>query len=448
MKNEEQKVEEKNEEDNGNFINNDILEENNVILEENEENNGILKEYQNCDLRNECNNRTYLKDENISINEYLLYLPFLDPLKKILNSIKLLIELFKVEKTIFYREIMEIYKKVTSEKNDLTLREIKENIERLKSLRIDIVSFRSEDENSIFIDFLKILCNNEEGINYVFGKTNEEIKALSEFVGESENSKIQIKDIQDFMNVSNFFENIKALKSNTDLLLIHEFKSAFITTPSFGNSFRNYLNNFGEIKNVYEEYLDKPEVSRKKIEQILKYSNIEIAFDNSTRLIQIDGVYTDILGVDRTFNKNDLQELHDRALLFSSKIFGNISDNVIDKIEEKKKNSKIFVEIVENINILVNYLTSLYIKGYPNLLKEKILIKDSKATKENMEIKNVIKHYKEITNLLEESQTEAYKEKPLIRLLYGQQFYDIYNYLNNINKNIDIISLLKKLLIK
>ena len=446
VKKEEQKEEEKNEEDNGNLLNNEILEENNVILEENdEENNGILKEYSNYDLRNKFNNRTYLKEENISINEYLLYLPFLEPLKRILNSIKLLIELFKVKKTIFYREIMEIYKKVTSNKNDLTLREITENIKRLKNLRIDIVSFKSEDENSIFIDFLKILCNNEEGINYVFGKTNEEIKALSEFVGESENSKIQIKDLQDFMNVSNFFESIKALKSDTDRLLIDEFKTAFITTPSFGNSFRNYLNNFGEIKNVYEEYLDKPEVSRKKIEQILKYSNIEIAFDNTTRLLQINGVYTDILGVDRIFNKNDLQELHDRALLFSSKIFGNISDNVIDKIEEKKKNSKIFVEIVENINILVNYLTSLYIKGYPKLLKEKILIKDSKATKENMEIKNVIKHYKEITNLLEESQTEAYKEKSLIRLLYGQQFYDIYNYLNNKNKNIDIISLLKKL---
>ena len=446
VKNEEQKEEEKNEEDNGNLLNNEILEENNIILEEiNEDNNGILKEYQDNDLRNKFNNKIYLKDENISIKEYFLYLPFLEPLKKILISIKLLIELFKVGRTIFYREIMEIYKKITSDKNDLTLREIRENIKRLKYLGIDIVSFKREDENSIFIDFLKILCNNEEGINYVFDKTNEEIKALSEFVGESENSKIQIKDIQDFMNVSNFFDSIKALKSDTDQLLIDEFKSAFISTPAFGNSFRNYLNNFGEIKNVYEEYLDKPEVSRKKIEQILKYSNIEIAFDNATRLLQINGVYTDILGVDRTFNKNDLQELHDRALLFSSKIFGNISDNTIDKIEEKEKNSKIFVEIVENIHILVNYLTSLYIKGYPNLLKEKILIKDSQATKDNMEIKDVIKHYKEITNLLEESQTEAYKEKPLIRLLYGQQFYDIYNYLNNKNKNIDIISLLKKL---
>lgn len=65
-----------------------------------------------------------------------------------------------------------------------------------------------------------------------------------------------------------FFELIKILgkeSDNNDFSLIEEFKSAFDTMPSFGNSFRNYLNNYRKIKNVYEEYLDKPEVSRKKM---------------------------------------------------------------------------------------------------------------------------------------------------------------------------------------
>ena len=122
------------------------------------------------------------------------------------------------------------------------------------------------------------MCNNEEGIKFAFGKTNEEIRALSEFVGESENSKIQIKDIQDFMNVCNFFDSIKALNVEFDYQLINEFKNAFLTMPSFGNSFRNYLNNFREIKNVYEEYLDRPEVSRKKIEQIFYKSLTHFLF--------------------------------------------------------------------------------------------------------------------------------------------------------------------------
>ena len=56
-----------------------------------------------------------------------------------------------------------------------------------------------------------------------------------------------------------------------------------------------------------------------------------------------------------SFNVEVFSKLHEKIVgtqLFGidiiSKIFGNISDNVIDKIEEKKKNSKIFVEIVEN----------------------------------------------------------------------------------------------------
>ena len=61
------------------------------------------------------------------------------------------------------------------------------------------------------------------------------------------------------------------------------------------------------------------------------------------------------------------------------------------------------------------------------------------------EIKDIIKYYKELTNNLENAQTEAYKEKELIRLIYGQQFYDLFNYFINSNRNIDIMPLLKKI---
>ena len=37
--------------------------------------------------------------------------------------------------------------------------------------------------------------------------------------------------------------------------------------------------------------------------------------------------------------------------------------------KEKEKNSEIFVNIFENIELLKNYLNSLYIKGYLNSLE-------------------------------------------------------------------------------
>ena len=415
---------------------------------------------QNNNMKNNVNNKDINK--NMGFNKILsmdisnkyekdfIYLAFLEPLIKVLNSIKLLINLFEVKKTKFYDEINKYSSEINLNTNMITLIKIKEIIYFLKNLNligINIASFNENDNITILVDFLTIVYNNEEGIKFAFNKTNEEIRALSEFVGESENSKIQIRDIQDFMNVCNFFESIKAMNVNSDIRLIEEFKAAFISMNTFGTSFRNFLTNFKEIKNVYEEYLDKPEVSRQKIEQILKYSNINIYFDNISRLIQVIGSYTDISNNDKKFDNNDLQELHDRALLFSNKTFDNITTNVTEKLAKKQENSKTFVEIVENINILVSYLFSLYIKGYPNTLKVELIIENAKVfgKEKKYGIKDIIKTYKDLTIYLEDAQTEAYKEKPLIRLIYGQQFYDIYNYFIQFNSNIDIIPLLKKI---
>ena len=402
--------------------------------------------FQQTMLKN--NNNKLIDEENYDIAKSLLYLPFLDSLKKIINSITLLIDLFKVKQTFISTRLNAMKIQIQKKEKSLTLIDIQNSIEELKKLnclQINIACFTKNDQTSILVEFFTILFNNEEGIKFAFDKTNDEIRALSEFVGETENSKIQIRDIQDFMNVCNFFDAIKSLRVEEDYLLIEEFKNAFMTMPTFGNSFRNYLNNFREIKNVYEEYLDKPEVSRKKIEQILKSSNIKIFLDDNTRLIKVKGDYTDILNNAKIIYNSDLQELHDRALLFSNKTYDNMANNVTEKIEEKQKNSKIFAEIVENINTLVSYLTSLYIKGYPFQINVNILIKKSKATSSegDEDIKKIINFYKNLAANLETTQIEAYKSKPLIRLIYGQQFYDIYNYL--LNKNIDIIPLLKKL---
>ena len=453
---EEEEEEEEDEEENEKDLKQN--KEKNIVQEDNKikvNRNNLKKENIDFDLIKQntiIDYDIFNKKNNIPIEEELIYLPFLDILKKVLNSIKIIIELFKVTKTRIYEKIKIKYDEIINKDNKLiTLKEIRKKIEYLDNLNeninINILSFDENDNSSLFVDFLTIACNNEEGIKFAFEKTNEEIKALSEFVGESENSKIQIRDIQDFMNVCNFFETIKAFNIKYDFELIEEFKAAFLTMESFGTSFKNYLINFKEIKNVYEEYLDKPEVSRKKIEQILKASEIKILFDDNSRLIKIIGNYIDIFNNRKNFDNNDLQELHDRALLFTNKAFDNMRNNVTKDLEQKQENSKKFVEIVEHLNILVSYLNALYIKGYPNNLQVELIIEDSVVNdiEKKKDIKNIINYYKDLTIHLENAQTESYKEKPLIRLIFGQQFYDIYNYYVNFNKNIDIIPLLKKI---
>ena len=397
----------------------------------------------------EENGKEDLKSLNKSIEENLIYLPFLETLKKVLYSIKSLIEIFQVVQTDTYIIIKNMVELLDSKGIKITLKNIKDYINLLasnKNIEIDIASFDKKDKLSILVDILALLYNKEDEIKFAFIKKSEEIKALLEFVGETENSKIQIKDILDFINVSDFFDNIISLSIENDNKLIEELKISFQASPSFGNTVNNYLNNFKEIKNVYEEFLNKPEVSRKKIEQILKHSNIELFFNNNSLSIEIKGSYTDFLNNDKTFNNKDLQELHDRALLFSNKPFDNMSIYVVKDFKEKQEQSKIFVEIVENINILIKYLNDLYIKGYPFSIEVKITIDNYKAFDHRKnDIKKIIENYRNITVCLEEAQTEAYKEKPLIRLIFGHQFYNIYRYLNNRNNENNIIPLLNKI---
>ena len=246
-----------------------------------------------------------------------------------------------------------------------------------------------------------------------------------------------------------FFKKIKKkikilTQQNADIELIQEFKFAFITTPSFFGSFTNYFIIFKEIKNLYEEYLEDSEVSRNKIDQILKFSIINIEFDNETRIIKIIGSYYDKYNQTREFDYNNLQELYERALLFCGQTYDNISRDTVENIGDKKKNFETFVNFIENISQLIDYLNSLYIKGYPYSLEIVIQIENNIISSGEKYLNELLTEYKRLSEDLENAQTKAFREKSLIRLIYGNQFYDLYNYLLT-NKKCNINPLLKRI---
>ena len=408
----------------------------------------ILKEISNLNLNNLQDNNIYIKKkiykrelfDPYTPESKLIYLSYLDNIKKIIDSLIFLIDITKVDKTYFYKELSKEKNEIENN-NKICLKDITKYLDflkKLKGIELDIT-----EQNNCFIQFLNILTDNQEGIKFLIERNVHEIRQLSEFKLESDNSTIQISDILDLINICNFFENIKILtKKNDDIELIQEFKVAFITTPSFFVSFTNYFIIFKEIKNLYEEYLEGSEVSRNKIEQILKFSIINIKFDNETRNIKIIGSYYDKYNQTREFYYNDLEELYERALLFCGQIFDNIAQDTVENIGEKKKNFETFVNFIENLSQLINYLNSLYIKGYPYYLEIVIQIEKNIISSEEKDLNELLTYYKRLSEDLENAQTEAYSKKSLIRLIYGNQFYDLCNYL--FNKKGDINSLLKR----
>ena len=411
----------------------------------------ILNEMKLKQIQPQFNNINLYNMKQISFDyltgeKKLIYLSYSEKIKNVIDSLILLIDISKVNKTNFYRGLFKLKTEIEN-KNNICLRDIINYInflQQLQGFEMDITSFESENNNAFF-EFLNILIDNEEGIKFLIGKSIDEIRILSEFIGEKENSKIQMNDIHDLIKISNFFENINALISdnNTEIELIEEFKTAFIMTPSFFNSFSNYFDKFKEIQNIYEEYLDRPELSRNKIEQILKYSIIDIKFNTKKRLIEIDGTYKDLRSQEKPFDYNDLQELNDRALLFCNQSFDNFAKDTVENIEDKKKNFLIFISIFENIDQLIKYLNSLYIKGYPYSWKITLQIKNNIAKSKGKVLNILLEDYKRLNEDLEIAQTKAYSQKGLIRLIYGNQFYDIYNYL--FYKKGDIMPLLQRL---
>ena len=71
-----------------------------------------------------------------------------------------------------------------------------------------------------------------------------------------------------------------------------------------------------------------------------------------------------------------------------------------------------------------------------------IQIEKNIISSEEKDLNELLTYYKRLSEDLENAQTEAYSKKSLIRLIYGNQFYDLCNYL--FNKKGDINSLLKR----
>ena len=53
-----------------------------------------------------------------------------------------------------------------------------------------------------------MLYGNREAIKFCEGKSDDEIKHLNEFIGDNDNSQIEVNDIEDFIGCSNFINSL------------------------------------------------------------------------------------------------------------------------------------------------------------------------------------------------------------------------------------------------
>ena len=369
----------------------------------------------------------YIKNE--LLNDLINYSKK-DKTLKLLNGIKCFIEIFKeiknIEQSDYYEEIKNLQSKLAVE--DVSKEEITETINKLIEKGFDINNetlvmkfYKSIKKDAIL--FLKTLMN-----------LNFEIRNLNEFVVENA-SELQTSHIDNLIYVYEFFVKIFSNQDITnDKILIDFFGKEMNNNQEICDRIESYQKIYGEIKRVYQSYVQNPVMTHKKIKMILGESFIEIFKDDITNEISFQIKYKQIIDDEETEETIKIQELEElrNKILLSLNNSKNLNNENEEENADKKKTSDEYLILINNIKQLISYLNSLLHTGYPHIVDFKLNIKNSLVVDEDNKIlEDIMEGYKKkndnFINLLE----EAYEKFPLLRLFYGQQFIQLFNQTKN-----------------
>ena len=301
--------------------------------------------------------------------------------------------------------------------------------------------------------------NNPESINFAKSQNEKNAKFLLEFLVESDEKKnLQEKDVQGFLKSVQFFEKI--LKKQYKFSEIIKLLNNAITVPNDGNYIGEYINifirNINGIKALYNESMDKSGFSSLIIASILTDSLAKITYKEIKVEYYKNEKDKNILDIEA------LEELRGKAVIMKSYMRINKEQEIA--LNNNYHNVKIFVDLIQKLKILNNYLNNLYNIGIPQPddyiitinIKEKDIkniIKENKFDYSNIDcflsgkkfkLRSLIDYLYNIKNKIEEMTEEFYEEDEYIRFFYGKTF-DFMN--RNLKKKnfINLLSIFKSL---
>jgi len=357
--------------------------------------------------------------------------------------------------------------------NSFKKEDIEESISILNTIESKIDSKNSKDKK--YLNILLQLKEQPESITFLLQKKEDDCRYLQELAGETDNGLLNSNDIIVLEKCVIFMKelgNEEIFKSKMDIEGLQSFKEKVEDDNNIEILLTNYVNNYPEIKSLFESGYDKSEASKQKILLICKKSKFILA---NIKGKFFEGEYYDennTKGPIIKIKKDELLELRDRAQL-TKNVKNEEEENKIESKNENinkelnnLQNFRKFVEKISEINNIYDKLKEIYMAGYPKKITIQINIEKYESTfshfgleeeieelkKEEKEKKtmgekveeennNKINEYLNLSKLLQfildslrKSQISAYIFSPLIRFIYGRQF----NFINNILKNKEI----------
>ena len=364
------------------------------------------------------------KKENL-INDLMLLLKR-EYLLNTAEAIKNFLKKININDDNFFKEISNI---IINLKDKIDINMIKSCKKKLKDLNIDI-----DKDDSDYIDLLISLNEQPESITFLLKSTPDECQNLQELAVENDNSYISVNDIFNMEKCIDFFKSFNENKSKAKDIL-DSFKIKLKEKHDILIAFKNFISNYSQIT-ILQTSLDKSEVLKYKMQKIFNGSKFILSNDMNSPIKCI------FVGMEERELKEDL--LKDK--LISLRERAQLSKNLSPEF-------KLFIEIITEIINISNILEKIYEKGYPNDIIVNINIKVDVIKNENKEAEldskilyyidnnKPQKNYKELVDTLKKKlsflktkQIDSYKEKPLIRYLYGRQFKLLFDYIKSNNK--------------
>jgi len=416
----------------------------------NEEFKNLNKQLLKCllDLINEKNKK--------EINEEMFYLAKLfsieisqNKINNIINTLKILLKKEKIydialsifdiinNKNILKGKLWTLVKEIINNSEKLYDENISENIAKifLKDYRIDINSLNNKKYvGDNYLNILYIMKNKPDAKNYLIGKSETYFLILQDVI-RNNNKSLNEKEINSFEKCTKFmkiFENQDIYHNIEDIDFLNLFKKEVNNFKNIELYFTEYANSYERIKTFSENIFDNLNVLKNKIFSICK--NSEFILKNEYNNFY-DGIYYEN-GKKFNLELGELNRLNDISKILMKQINNEKEINYLKKF---MVNGDAIIQLYEIIKEIYN-------SGYIEDIEIKINLEDDNlgyigCNFETNDPEQMILKLQNILNNFNEELNKAYRDKPLIRNIYGRQFNLLYEKIYK-NKNVEIYPIL------
>ena len=297
----------------------------------------------------------------------------------------------------------------------------------------------------IFNKFFNAVFTNPNCIKFLKNKKTKDVEYSKEFLLDNQESKLNERDVNDFIIIVKFFEKHTLNVINNKLTFCDMIENIMIELSQIKEiekSFFNYIAIYEQIELLLSKYLKGSEEWIRQLKCINENSQFVISLEkdklSGITKYQLFGTYQNI-----NFNKDEnyFDNMINDYKHFSQDEFDSIFQKIfITKIPEYYNTySENFITLYKNLKQLINVLNDLNFNGYHNKFEISIEIIESKISsiinKRNESLDLIIKNLCILNKKISEKLKELYEKLVYIRLFYPKQIIDIYNNIINTNEN-------------